>query len=771
MFLRDYNKGVCSLLEYKYIVQICMDRLEQHKQSKILHDIGYSSIPESETLPLQSILRFVQEKFNFSSRAISDLSSKVTEYMLSSKRDDLIYEYSKTSHMREHILGHISRTFGVKKATAASVDLIFGDFSEYIRKHSCDAFQFQSERPLAFLKSTFNTFFLQSRGRIVFDEINTSGATQKIAGSTDVSKTDLLDATVENVRELRDFSRIAYNICECSYDIYEHTGEVFYDLFSRYKFNELQNIVHKINDSLSYAFKTNCCFAKIDSYDINSEAHTNYAYRTAIKNTRDAYLSYFDSQTKHGFSSRGLARLFTDLVCENAKYDPKDRKQIFNFTAQKKSRSIRNKTPIEKFFSMVYGYTSLLQLVNHLRLNKISIFNVPSSIFKNEKLLKRFSSLTDYIDSHDDVVRSMEESYARIDGILTNDELYDSLLSSKLKLIGSIKFSSLKTVLEANDITDARELEDNTVLIDLNTVQSYIQIVSDNLMATSTEKSVVDKLVGIISNSGVVLKNDDGVYSSDYRKLPTNIINLMLGLFVSDTVKYNKDSDKSKYIFKPVSKVIEDSGTTEVLLDLLRYQSLKFAILKILFLNLSKLKTVRNKIEFINFCVENETFVNLPSLPASLEEIEYIFREGPVDLYLVKDQFLDSIEDRFLEFYKHIMGTYSEMMSGIRSRRDKIFAELDSNFVTNEVIHNTDTEQLIKFNGYILLSMEQISTPLFNSFKSRCTVDDNGYLVLNGVIHTKVRHGNLCYLHYYGYWVLPNYEQGKIYSIEESDNF
>lgn len=355
----------------------------------------------------------------------------------------LIYLYAKTPLFREEFLKDFRRkinnhTFDIKrKITSAEIDQIGENvlvefWDQTFRFYATGNYDVRSLTPDKYLFNALNNFF--DKG-IYYREIDTVGLNKSILKSEDSSGVTSMDLASVNVNISNaefDFISAASRIYQASAVLfsYHNNSSIYYDLVSWYKTKSINSILDK-NKSVFKKLKEDkvdveVTAGKFDIITTGNSITQNNKFNARLK-ICDGFACMLDLDNL----IPPVHVLYEDILRINEGLTDKDGAKVFSSATHTVKGNLSNGQTFKKIYD---GFYALRRLLIYLReRTDIDIYSIPSKIFQDYKLIRRFSSLDDYLERHKLVEEVMDEemsdpsvSTASVEsGIYSNDDLYD----------------------------------------------------------------------------------------------------------------------------------------------------------------------------------------------------------------------------------------------------------------------------------------------------------------------------------------------------------
>lgn len=489
MFIQEFSKEILPIESIQFATGIALDNLNQQKAAKSV--IGMYKVERTESpykkaefstreelerhllingnglvysyihylynndcIAIKSSGMYSTTKFVSLDKLVSNISETVLTHeimriILNNSSDTFIYLYAKSSIFKGTLSKFLYRNYymsadSVRKNVYSQdvINSIITDFADYVYKYSCNgAYKHSSGTPENFLIHTFQSYY--SLGGDMFKILNTKSTMSTISKNNDLTLNDYaaLDSDVED--NSIDFIKLATKINKSSYSLYNHSGDggiAYYDIFSWYRDNLADSLYENNRSSLSKFLRGIKLTKPIVMEEVSGTKRDKGSRRNKLCHV------YFNA-INDGMNITDIFTLYRD-VCEKS-YDLCQHRNsnggASDGSAYYAWRDISPKsktTNADKFKADYEGFIALKELVDFLNSASnntgITIFNMPTDIFRDGSMLRRFSTFRDYIILYADVRNLMDEididNYrsAVIDGygIRNNDSVFDRLMVS-----------------------------------------------------------------------------------------------------------------------------------------------------------------------------------------------------------------------------------------------------------------------------------------------------------------------------------------------------
>lgn len=374
--------------------------------------------------------------------SVDSLYSGVMQTLLCTDVNKLIHLYMQTS-MWEHWFRYAVRKVS-SNLPLDQVGALSDGFKTFVRDASSNgSYDVKSCTPHAFLLHTFQAFYVNTEK---FREILSNKSMMQSIGKDDKRsriemQSDAID--IEQPEEGIDFMSIAGKIYRSSYSLFNHVndnGIAYYDIFSWYRKSISDRLWKRYKQILRANFSSIEFSREIAEHDGSKsiklskriklcEVYANRLMSTGIE-ISDIYNFYLEVVAA------------ADKLCVHMNTNGGANDGIPYYA----SEAIHPKKGCnqDKFKADYEGFIALRELVAYLGSSAndtgYTVFNFPVDIFRDKNLLKRFSSLKEYLYMYKDVTSLVNEVYESsgrdVDrdakNLVSNDCIFDQLLSYKL---------------------------------------------------------------------------------------------------------------------------------------------------------------------------------------------------------------------------------------------------------------------------------------------------------------------------------------------------
>lgn len=297
-----------------------------------------------------------------------------------------------------------------------------------------------SRNPNAYLLHAFGWY--RRKGEY-FNIINAKSALASVGDEDSRSLIDIkADASVASIdygssnygyAEGINFLEVAKKINAASYSLFNHGSETvaYFDIVSWYK----QFLASKLKQK----YKSNLAQLSVlyDIQYVNNEFELSGEKRKK-KDSRCRVCEQFSVILDKGITAEDIYPFFCNIA-EFASREAASGKDGLPLYTWGNIRTKKNNNS-QKFQEQYEGFIALRELLTFLKSPKndmdLNIFNFPVEIFRDKRLLKRFSSLHEYVALQKDVmelVRIVDADFSRCktsdkNNILLNDTVYDCMM-------------------------------------------------------------------------------------------------------------------------------------------------------------------------------------------------------------------------------------------------------------------------------------------------------------------------------------------------------
>jgi hypothetical protein len=741
------------------------------------------------TTSIQQMVEYLRA-IGCSEERIVWFKKQLTLTLMTFKEFNLPYEYSKIAYMSVELRKKLERD--VRKITKVKAgfsdsdwSVIHSKFSKYVEDYSCKGYEYDpgTNGIVGFLVNTFD-FFLRSESDFVTSIMNTTGLNNEFEGS-DYSRADY--ATVETVlaEDLENFDKLAGEIYQVSDFMYRHNNRVYYDIFSRYKFKKAKEKMERIQDIFSRVFEYAGLYRKPELVDINFTVESGkstetyrYAYNKAHE--RDNLLSRLDPILEDKIDPDDLPKVIRDIEEFNTDIYKRSRGKegmpVLDYSDYKAKSKLSNDTRI---MYMVLGMCALRDFLKYLRKMGVNVFGVPSAIFKDERMIRRFKTYKEYRELYSvvaELINGADEEIYRT--FMTNDEVYSQLMESNKAVVSNIPLDSIKDVLEqyTNKRTETakRSVEEFISIAKLkpsnDLVQRFLGTVKNEPMQFPevyrlVADQVMPKVVKHLMENQMIRQSADGIYWEVDAKFS-------LKDYVEQTFSpaiYKEGVAPFVYPFKTDAEIV-----------LSFFRSFDFIQKFVTFVGksieylASKSKEVGSDLRLYLLISEHIGLFKMPKTPTHNDQFEWLQKQCDLAYYMPKGSGMDDINGQLVQLYKIMYGQFSMLFSYLNELYNIRYSPMNTSLNLVEQYPYEVSETLlgeVSFGIYREPKSEAEQFDNFRKFKNLCVPDKYGFLFKKGMMYKKNYFGAWRYLHEKGYWVMFDRTKWRKEPIKPTDVF
>lgn len=489
---------------YKFVLEIVMDRIGLHDQVALhavskdlaldgaLRPRGFKDIlPEkialkllgdeskASRLPIAAMFMFIQEQFSLNDSVMTDLRLKFINYISEHYQSELLKEYINTKMVLEMVKKQLAARQEFKDmrdVIKVRAHLVVDKFRKVIASTPADAsFAVDSPSVLAYLTEYYKSYFGKGYGEDI-KAIMTEKDFKLSNVGDDGDSVDFLNYMPmerKEVPKLKNFRSLAYNILAASKIMFNHKGEVFYDLWSDEKRKILTKRFKALSADMKKEFKGVKIGYSIKMADVNYKEHDNYKYRRGIYNERQTLLNLFCPDFDNGLQISRYEDTFNRLLERDSEFQEHNARQLFSHNS--KMAKGKNYTNPDIFFLILLGYSSVKAIVNYCYQAGIDPLSVPSDIFRDASVYARTSSFDDYLATNtiSNKLKLEAENEEEIPNLLSNEEVLKAVMGVPktsdydLQSLSRLKFCTIKELL-----LNASSRE-KTAIVELNRAQDF----------------------------------------------------------------------------------------------------------------------------------------------------------------------------------------------------------------------------------------------------------------------------------------------------------
>ena len=480
MILEELRNKVIDHRSYKFVVEICMDHcglLEEVSERQLdsqfatkdnLKPHGFKDVPHEciqnalhlenipvEKLPLLSYFIFLRQYFGITNMTLSKVLKDFILYISIEDEASMLTRYSQTTMMRKRIALQLRKrpefdALSVEECSGQVCDMFTSNISHNnIEKN----FMVSSQSALAYLTHYYNNFFVKSNSAEITKILYTKDFRMVLGDDKEVGDfSNYIPKEVHFTEPLNNFKELAYDILTASSYLYKHGSEVYYDLWSRFKFSLVQKKFNELNVYVNKYFPTlrfSQCTLLIDA---NFKHHVNEKYRKGLFNCRESLLKLIWARLENNMTPLQYPICYEEVMEEDLQFPDKNGRRLFGHDDNPPCRIPDS----DLFLKILKGLIAVKQLAAYCEREGINPLSIPSDIFQSQEVYVRVSSFKDYLYSwrtSSNLLKQYNNQIQPVAGVPTNDEVARDLLRNesrteyKLSALAKLKFSSLKDLI------------------------------------------------------------------------------------------------------------------------------------------------------------------------------------------------------------------------------------------------------------------------------------------------------------------------------------
>lgn len=411
--------------ELRYIITYCMYSINGDLAGKI-YSVSrgcYTIADENGKVKVSDMMKFFEDNVPGLSEHIKELNTQVHHYIFTNERKQIVYDFLDTPIGREPLKRSRKLFPSLKNNDALEVVtkyvklMISENESYYLNDNVLGniGILYGGAIDKACRKFSDN---IQSEGRVRGNQVQIDGKT--------LSQESLFEISSEFDI---DFPEVVRDIYQAGVLLFKVGQVVHYDLFSMYKAQYVQSRKMALEEATKIP-NVEFVFRDLELYG-NGEI-TSYQ-ENSVKASCELMM-VLQRLLEVNPARQNLGRIAQELVSVSFKQQNiKNRLKVFRseYTTEE-SR--------ERFYTLLKGHNALRRLLGYISAHRISIFDIPTKIFRDETLIDRFSSLESYMESIElveELNRGEEMNYfLESRGVIQNTELARQIRQKALKEIG-----------------------------------------------------------------------------------------------------------------------------------------------------------------------------------------------------------------------------------------------------------------------------------------------------------------------------------------------
>lgn len=859
--LQFYNN--IPIHTFKHIIEICMDRVGLYKEvaeatlgaefrtegaekPKGFKDISVAKIAEyhstennvidEEDVTVDMIFDYLAQARHVAYQDLVEVKKQFLEYISLKSQIKLIDEYINTKMTQERMKLTIIRLIegkyntNLRAAVEANIEDIMALYKKHVSSSMYNNFDIRSQSVLSYITHDIREYFWKSNSRAIFALLNRKSFRKNVQGE-EYDYADDIRVEKLSTKPLVGFTEHASNIYDVSSKIFNHSHEICYDLWSRYKFKVAQERFNNLNKK-SNEFNLGVNLAeKLELFDGN---YTDYStYRKVFVRRRLVLLDKLDGFIDSGLLKCDYKKVFDALMVEDATVDDKDNKRMFSHgPSPKRGRSF---TDEELFFALLKGASSVRAIAAHCNACGIDPLSIPSDIFTRSDLIIRNPTFEEYMATYKTTEELIAEAplIGTVDGIAHNEDICRGLFglnSTEQYTISQLKqlsFSDIKTMLFSPakkqnyslNIAETIKTPENKKLFEelLKYTDSwslrldkYTQILLqvDAIITKQTGKDPTlaqsilfkTKTYSIVSGGNLV----DKTVIASWKNIGKNLMSKL------SNVKAVEEffSVEGKKI--PIQRAIESCCETPetLVINQFRFLSLTVALLlrlRIIYANLLDAKTTN--IDSIVLFERYASVLNLPSTITSLDDLRDLFDSTDkffpssvkainadtfgtsyarvMSLIVASPEANENVAIGELEFksiYGKVYSMLKKFIEPLREIRDNFYVVLDSSITATGSVfgeYQNDLKDFTKIMNTTVSSNIQFPA-IFREYQRKSIPESilgHGFLAVEGKAVCVYKQGYRYFVHTTGQLYCPDlknteyFDELGLINLSQDDDF
>lgn len=716
---------------------------------------------------------------------IKQFDQRLTRFLVKFRDYELPAEYCKINSVGEKLRKRLESNLNKRARQVIEISdpdwsQISNDFVVYVREY-CSNYSYDpatEDNLIGFLMNAMN-FYILSKMLWIYGVVNQRGINKNFDGE-DYSVVDRMAEDVVLDRDLPNFGAIAQDIYNVSALVYTHSGEITYDVFSRYKKQHATKKFDSIKSLLKNSFSVSGLYRTPEFIDINfklegGRSEDAILYAKEKQRHREPFMSILDEIVQDAVGPEDLGNLIDRLKDYNTKLAEKTngKNSLYLFTTGKFNVKGRLDTNA-RIKQMLFGMASLKKLINYCDEMGINIFTVKSDIFKTEGLLRRFRSFKEYYDPelYETIVSLMQENTGGSSStLISNDDVYESVCDAvwekEKSKIKDVSFGVLRGALCS--LKGKRPVKDIAVpVVDLSMLTEEYKKFKDAEQAK--ELTFARKFAVSLK----IFKTLKGVYENKFVPQGSGYYEIDEGF----DLKALLDSKYPGMYESYVAEFIYPFRTKgEQALCLSRSMFLVIYFLKYVESVVKLLQPFAQSTEDLNLYTavsKNLEMFTMPKFAKNQEEFAWFQDHFNIEPFIPKGQDISDVGPHMVMIYNKV----SKEFSGMLEYLDEIYSSLylplnDSLGLVKQYPYDVPVSWLrdvgwLMYNRSVSATANNVN---FKRFVGRCKIDDYGFLIRNNKIYKKDLRGSTCYLHQKGYWVSYPYELFGTIPVGEDEVF
>ena len=652
------------------------------------------------------------------------------------------------------------------------------------------------------------TFFVGQRSSFIFRVLNQFGM-NAVINEDGLTMGHFNTVSIsENLKDL-DFQGVLADIYNMNSAMYNHSfhniGKImFYDVISKYKFDQLKDIADEIDLLFKEAYHTNT-LSQVLAFDKNSMTSVTSNSGTVLKfNHNDSLLDMLRPIILNGIDASEVADYVRDIFYHTLHTLSSSASSVINLSSVPSGEgefgtayTYSNSKSQDTLQSLIIGSISINKLLRHISSLGYTIFDLNSSLFRDIRYTYRFRNFEEYYrlfpivyDLLNRTESNEELSFASRNGLPLNDDLL------KISATGGGPTFSINCADISNILTEVKDFNRDRPARNADSHGVKLDSINNNIQqcvksAIHYNTNLGNFSVNIVKFCNNISKNFDLVSAFD------------VDAFKSGNIPYALEQSEDTFYINPPLKLIEYCGNSTALCQFVSkftnanvsnpealkslsgdyalsvYRSCSFFILLLSKINEFSTKLsnflynhimVNNKsvgvFDIFAIISKNLVLFNLPSMN-DLAAVKTIRDNYTLNLYKTSNISLESVDQDLLIGYRIFLKFFSPIMSSLEELMAMYYHGFSNKLSGSNVAFNSEAS--MKKIAESLSREGRITLSSFLKFKSFCDHSTTGFLMLKGRFVYFEKKG---YLFDRGYWVNFGSDNSvRILPVTESDNF
>lgn len=720
---------------------------------------------------LEKVLLYMEKVFQADKAFCQTVRVKYSEFLWNFDPRNLPSFYMDTPKVEQDLRNFVSydlRTnYGIYPITDSQWTYIYGLLRKHVRERSSGyKYDEGSQAMVGFIHHSV-TYFTMKYPEEMLETLSSFGLNQE-EDDNDYSAIMYQTDTLDSAEDLQNFDTLAMHIYGSTDFLYRHNNLVYYDIFSRYKLKLLEEKKAEITAALAKASKGVIRTPKASIYDTNmtvarGRSDETMKYARAKLAAVDTIISPFDALVSGTKGIQQVPEIIQTVMDLNQGLADSgsggDGKLIFHTRDYPLKTPLSNTEMQERLF---FAFSALKTIVDHAKKTGINIFSIKSDIFKNPRLPKRFPTLKEYLKWGSVVMEVMkkETETEKPAGLLSNDQMYEKLVSSSILAVNKIPLHNLKDVVESCSVSARTSKKKVESIINAEIMERHRNLALA-FSAPPTEKStlrdiyasqigVSESLKKMFLTKGIV-KSDNDVWSVE---IDPNLDKLMEQVFAKTPHNYELYQLLLKYFSIPSTK--DKSLHYFRVLDVIRVyiDFVKYLVDKLYITYEGVPVFVSSKFQLFGIMVKDIQLYTTVE-PKTFEHVRPIMDKFDLKYYAGLEGITPEIEQQIVLVSKICRAIFKPLFDYLRELYNTVYLPF-SKGIELDVIPQAQLKRKLQEAGTILYQMPESSALKNESFRNFLKVSaidkTTGFVLKEGLYLVDYYYRNPRYLHERGYW-------------------